>query len=836
MPEQLEMAWRYDLGEVTQDRRVKKAYTKPGFCPLIVGADMRVQGGLRPFPGFKHIHRLGVGMATGDSAYTVTSVNTGDFWPVTLQVESVGSLSGYVFRATVGGVVKIIFEYYDSIGVDKDTGGSSLSGTGWRTVTLVSGAGTAAMDVVVFGRLLYVFRKGSEPTLFYIYLNGSDYTEKLATDTGPGPTPEWSNGNLQLVTPLSNVPAPLDPGQYTFAYQLYDSKTGRLSQLSRVLAVAPEQFGPERPFALGVRDGTECPTVAMSPTGFFDNNSFPACPFELRRPQQGASVSGLSPGSQTGIFGKYDQIKFYRSISVDAAGTAYSGTVLFLDHISNLIAPGILPSTYYELTDLALMYKFPYNNKAFFDADMPFAGAAGILNGVLFTGPDGAATSALSNVGEIRWSSLSDVCVELFPPDNRSVPQQVNDEVIRFVRAGDAFVGFSRSRHYYVFKAGTVVTIRDMHEGYGITGPRAACAVGPLIYLVTPQGFVSLDPSGALVSINAIDELVMGDWAEDVQSLVAVYDPPMGLLSLLNPTTEEMVCFWMTTRSVCQQVHCSFKGAGAGLVPNGSGVNATQARAQFVTNGGVVMRIDDQREKTVGGESRFSLFDVDGTDVNVAASSGSGTSVVVQNAYSIGTTPATDVVSLREAKIYWTSGANKGSVYTISSVSGQTITLASSLAAAVANGDTFVISPVFFRCQLWPLTLQAPDGTQQGNDQFRRKIIRGIGTVWGDVNGPSFGEDAATYSVRVYKGMSDTAAVEGQPLDPTTGVAPDGGTIVEGLSPVYSMPSTTVGARFGGVSGGILLPEVQVVVGDLDWRLMAVTVKGTIEASDKDTK
>ena len=767
----MEMPWRYSLGEVTQDRRLKRAFTQPGFCPLIQGADMRVQGGLTPFCGFKFIHRLGVGLATGETGYTITSMSTGDFWPVTLQVESGSSVSGYVYRCTVSGVVEIRFEYYDGIGVDVDAGGGALSGTGWRTVVLVSGAGTAQMDVVVFGRLLYVFRKGSEAVLFYIYSNGGSLTEKLVTDTGPGPAPPLLAANVVKVTPTGSQ-AVLDAGKYSFGYRLKDSKTGRISQLSQIVDVKDEFFGAQRTYPLGGTGPGE-PCAGAGPG--FDPTTLPACPFEYRRPTSGMRIDVPLIASISGLAGKYDQVELYRSIRIEAAGTTFAGTVLYKDGTETLSTSGLTPHTY-ALNDLPLTIKDAYNNKAEFDEDMPKAGAAGILNGTLFTGPDGASTAPLANVGEMRWSSLSDVCVELFPPDNRSVPEQVRDEVIRFVKAGDMFVGFSRSRHYFVLKAGTTVAVREMHEGSGLTGPRAACAVGPLIYLNTPQGFVELDGAGNLRSITAIDELIMGDWAADVGELIAVYDPPMGCLMLLNPTTEETVCFWITTRSVCQQAHTNFKGAGTGLVPNGTGVNANQPRAQFVTNGGQVMRVDDRREKrTPTNAVRTTQFEVDGTHVNVVAASASGTTVVVNGAFSIGTTPSTDVASLRDAKIYWTSGVNRGTAQTISSVSGLTITLATALPATGAAGDTFVISPVVFKCRMWPLQQVGEDGKLLGNDLFARKIIRAVGCVWGGVGGSGGGDERGKVEVEGVQGVGDDGGGGGgAPQSQHGGVADNG--------------------------------------------------------------
>lgn len=813
--------WRYPVSEVTLDRRVKRTAVRPSFCPRLVGCDMRVQGALAPHPGFKDIHTLGSDLADNETQLVPTQVS--DCHAFTIQVAALTSIRGWVVRGTVSGSPAIWIEYYDSLGgVSKqDQSGTSLTdATGWRTVLLTLSGGTAKMDVVVNGRLVYVFREGIDPILFFIDLDGSTYKERVRTDTGPGARPPKLDFALYNPTGAPDE-AVLEAGTYSLAYQLYDSKTGRLSALSEIAEITEDNFGqPVATPLLGGDVGEPC--EGFDPD---DPASVATCPYTFERPKKRLVVQPST--SLNSILGsapyRYDQVFLYRSVRVEAVGGTYNGTVLFRDQIITslpLTSPNF--EEQYQLNDLALTFQDRYNDKAEFDEDMPKAGAAAMLDNTLFTGPDKSGSTVGRGVGELRWSTLAEPSVELFPADNRYVPRKVNDEIIRFVRLGDFLVGLSTTKQYFILKQGLVLAVREVHEGFGITGQKAACVVGSSIFMVTPQGMVEVDAGGNLRAISVVDELLLGqgDWASTVANVVGVYDPPMGCMVFLNPSAEQAVCYWMNTRSVSELEHCTFSTACAGQVPSDA---EDGERAMFVTPAGRIMRFDHTYSKS----PRYSFFDLGAGDYNFSANAQtSGATTVVASS---GTVPST--AKLKGAKLVFTTGARKGEAYTVSSVSSSTITLASALAGAVAAGDRFTLSPVVFRVMGWPLGLYAEDGTYMGTDLFRRRIATTVGCSFGDVTGQSAAGDRI-FQARVYRGLESSALATGEVQLGGGGAATS---VVEGTGQAWAPLGQGEGKPYG-ASGALLFPEILIQVSDLHFQLLGFSVDGSIEDTDKDIR
>ena len=50
--------WTYPTMETTLDKRTERPGVQRGYSAELTGVDGRSEGGLKPFPGFKLVHRL----------------------------------------------------------------------------------------------------------------------------------------------------------------------------------------------------------------------------------------------------------------------------------------------------------------------------------------------------------------------------------------------------------------------------------------------------------------------------------------------------------------------------------------------------------------------------------------------------------------------------------------------------------------------------------------------------------------------------------------------------------------------------------------------------------
>jgi len=206
-----------------------------------------------------------------------------------------------------------------------------------------------------------------------------------------------------------------EAGDYSFGYQLVDSKTGRRSALSNIAQVRSEDF-----------------TVTRT---------------------QGGNTISVKQDQYMGIelvydSAKYDLMYVYRSVKIqDAGGTMVAG-LLFLDKIvklsdyltckngagvsytfNTLTTSNRHVMYFYELEDKQLVYQNPYVDRSVFDETMPYGGAAIFYQSTMLMSrievPTASTTEESRNVdphrglGEMRWSSLMEMSPELFPPFNR---------------------------------------------------------------------------------------------------------------------------------------------------------------------------------------------------------------------------------------------------------------------------------------------------------------------------------------------------------------------------------------------------------------------------------
>ena len=163
MANERNMVWNYPLLSTSENKQGKKTFTPKEFAYETVGVDFSVKGGLRPFPGFTNVHTFTT--LSGETNHGVGSEII-DVFPVSFRIGTEYYGYGFVYRAKQqsgggGDTTKgdIFLDYY-------------IKGVGWTNgyniLAASAGSASSPMDVVVFGRYIYIFIKGIQPILFYV--------------------------------------------------------------------------------------------------------------------------------------------------------------------------------------------------------------------------------------------------------------------------------------------------------------------------------------------------------------------------------------------------------------------------------------------------------------------------------------------------------------------------------------------------------------------------------------------------------------------------------------------------------------------------------------------
>jgi hypothetical protein len=778
MPEKNDRNNYYDLREVTQDSRTYRTFLRPGRCDELVGVDLRTQGGLRVFPGMKRVRQL-----------TQTITNMLNFFPVSFHVGAAEIWHGFIYRATISGVTKIYLEYYD--------------GTSWLEQEIVANdTSTGQMDVAVFGRLMYVFREGLEPILVYIDTD-TDNTPTVVTDTGPGTAPGYPDDDLfvegRIGHALSETDSSqstgqdgtgtlLEPSPYSLCYQLRNTVTGRVSPLSMVDAV--------------------------------EEREFPTDTEDVREPQYLKLV--IDDIDTDGLLTKYDEIHIYRSIRVSFAGGLFAGaSIYFRDAVRTFDATVVTDGTFehvYELPDQAIVTQDVYENDTQFLEDMPFARAALVHQGVMYTANQNQEGTSPVAVSELRWSnpstSIGGASVELFPPRNRQTLGASTEVPIAFRVVGDQVIGLCPSNHLMIFKAGSAVRAQAMHESSGLASQFGCSVFEDMVHVNSRRGLVGIDRSGGLVPHNALDRLLIRDWAANRSSLYVVSDPSMGVICVHNPTLAKTALLWANTRAVSMLEHMDFPVAATGIIPDAS--DTEEERALFVTPEGLVCRFDDTFSKDqlsmmeVTGDPGMSLKATSALDTTGTGASLSGM--------------LWDTETLVGARIVVLSGDSIGESRRIvtASESAPNTSLTLDSALTIDTGDIVAISPVVFRVIGWPYGI--PEQEEIGRDSFRGKTVVAIGCHFQSVTGDlSADTTVARFRGGIYKGLESSPE---NTAYPTKGDGTNAVSVANGVGRYY--------AKIGdsGSGGPLLFPEVLIYAVSLDFVLISLSVGGTIHDGD----
>lgn len=900
--------WHFPLTQTTQDKSAARPGCKFPSSFELLGVDGSVDGGLRPFPGFIPVHEFDLSSNGGLSGWEGTSAQHDersvivDFFVRDFIVGEDSYGYGFVYRVQRGGN-----QTHADVFIDYFNGKTGL----WvRSLALLTDVPTnpsqdpidgRRMSVVTWGRLIYVFIEDHAPVSFSIERDSPYTASVINTTTGPQKRPflcEPSKGStvysggLGSITTTGDASRPgagqifltnglpstvglgltggshqadidvrsLTPGDYAFAYQLYNSQTGLRSAISDIVPARTDDFDPG------------------------------SGPVNLNAAIEIVYDSSL-----------YDWAFIYRSVRVQDAGGTYIASILQLDAIitledhltnNNPLTGNLLQAVwFYTLEDKELVQTEPFSDNTLYDENMPKGGAALYYENTMLvssinttsvsTSDENRRDDAIRGLGELRYSALTEVSPELFPPANRYNPTIPSNDIILLRQVGPNVIGFSKDRQYHIRKEGFYLKPLEMHEGFGVVNDRAADTVGSLCYFVNSKGLKSVDSQGQLEDIRSLNKVIQEDWQSSISSVCIAYDPWSSTLWILNADLGEAVILWFNTAKVTQLRDLPFNLVARGVWPeqfdwdrtdlvNNAGVNNSSyynplaERVFFIAKApldpddlaptgsptGYIFRVycmDYYRERTQTEGSfidypRRTLMPISADALFTVAHNGLGGTD--SNLVRLGTDPnvlSYDIwgsylyvvwsteptrIGLR-AEIFSVGPANAGSTNTIQ------LSDPPPAWSTIKAGDIVAVSPVYFRWIGPPLQtfeeMQLPPSSPF-RDYFHVRHVDSIGASFTDV----VNERAYTCPLTgaVFLGSDASPAAVGFTYD-VQGAEYSGLEDGEGLyymSPKLSTSSFT--ARFG-ADGTVLAPSICTYTPDTDFRLVGIMVTGSVRESTR---
>ena len=585
--------WIYSTVEASENKSVDRSgLSGKDIANQVVGIDGSVKYGMRPSSGFRLYRELNITQdfnSTVGYTHTKTSTVT-DFFPVQFHISEGNFGQGFVYR------VKSASNNYAAIYMDFCPTTTVDSATGWRTVLLSKHASsptasdisaTAKMDVATVGRHVMIFMQGMTPRIFYINNAAGTFTHKVF-DSAIGKSPKFEtitfansdvdgsahSGKVVLsLSDSSNQPegVKIKPGDYSFAYYFYNTQTGRrspLSEISQILESDSDWSASDKYVNISVQYNSEL----------------------------------------------WDQIYFFRSVKTQAVGGTYNASILHLDTIWDTTEPTgaggdvytentlritvvggsedpttILEDesgtdvTYknksgsFQLDDIALTMQDVYLDKVIYEEETPRGKSCEVLDGTLLvadpqlgtppTTNRGSIKERERNVGELRWSSVTEKSPELFPINNKYSPEIFQNRIEALSKVGDFAVGFSRDRLYHIRREGLYLKVEDLHAGFGIAGLEASSDAGPLCYFVSHKGLKAVANNGQLDDVRNLDNLLMDTWRDDLEDIKMAYDPYASCLFIFNPAKDQAVCMWFSTGRISEFHDLPFTDLKKGVCP-----------------------------------------------------------------------------------------------------------------------------------------------------------------------------------------------------------------------------------------------------------------------------
>jgi hypothetical protein len=599
------------------------------------------------------------------------------------------------------------------------------------------------------------------------------------------------------------------PSYYSFAYQLYNSVTGRTSQLSQLanIAVGNLDTGP-----LAINAQGELVAWALMEL-VYDS-------------------------------AKYDSVYFYRSVQAENNTILHQDALITLADYESSDQSGMTGDFkrayyFYQLTDPVLVSQPTFQGDILYEANMPEAGAAVLYDGCALYGKIGGFDTETAGLGFIRWSNTYDVSPEQVAPSNEYPLSSPTEDVIHFAKVGPNVIAYSTTGLYHIRKEGFIIKATPLQAGYGSPSNRGACVVGSECYLIAESGVKLIGTMGDIANVEVMDDLVQTTWAGEVSSVQLAYDATSEVVWIFNPVRETAGLLWLRTSEFTELRDLNFEHVREGKIPTAWATNnrAMQPRAVFVQKvlpdgdaGDPSWRVfvtDYGRAKT-----QRHLLDINNTSGLIFTLASEAMTNTLIGPTSFFNKPTG---RLEGAKVYALDGVRAGLSGTIKRViASNLLEMEDDMMVGTPAGTRMGLSPVYFQwtghgCGIIS-EQQEFDGTPVSPyDYSRVRSVEAIGCVFTDVSGGATSLDMSDerFSADIYLGNSLTP-VNGDAFYRTFPLAANGDdvtSIVDGPG-IYWARANDAQAE-GGITGASLFPTVRIFVPDLDYTLLNVLVRGS---------
>ncbi len=388
----------------------------------------------------------------------------------------------------------------------------------------------------------------------------------------------------------------------------------------------------------------------------------------------------------------FDTVDIFRTIDLGDT-VATQGAIFYLEQTiaktENWATSGAWDSLTVDVgtvVDEALPFLTMYDPEKDIIASPPQSGTIGRYSDVTFM----AQASSVDGGYDTLSSSPEHNSPEYFSTYNRRKGDPEDGRPLRFIPAGDSLFQLCYNAIIHIFKSGKLKPLQfsRLHRKRGIVGKEVAHSSGNSVFMISGLGLSMLNATdGSMGSITAADRVMFDDWKSEISDVKSCYDAKMNASFFLNPTREEMLILWHSTKVCTMLDGANFVGATSG--PDiATGKND---RAFFITATGLIVSPDNLE-------------------------SGSGTMWDISSSYTLnGTATATSSSTLTDAnatlhadmvgaRLYMTSGDNAGDSREILTASGGVFTFKTEdFDNDIATGDTYAVSPVPFSSRCWRL-------------------------------------------------------------------------------------------------------------------------------------
>ena len=185
MANEISSKWDYPLIDISMDRRTSLPGVKDDYAGELTGVEGSLQGGLRPFAGFKEVHDLD---CTSNENHNLQSTAI-DFFPINFTIDFTFYGYGFVYRMKRpdSDLADVFADFYLSSCDEWSKGNLLMSGV----------STTEVMDVESTGRTTVVAISGQSPVVFFVtsvtYTDVSSYDNVYcleSTSSSSTPTSE----------------------------------------------------------------------------------------------------------------------------------------------------------------------------------------------------------------------------------------------------------------------------------------------------------------------------------------------------------------------------------------------------------------------------------------------------------------------------------------------------------------------------------------------------------------------------------------------------------------------------------------------------------------------